>query len=166
MMKMNRKTFELASASVLLAFALGFSTTGAVADEPTPDTAKAPETAPAKAPAPAPSAEVMTMLLGDWKGTLDTGEGAAKLRLALHLAKNPDGTLGGTLDSLDEKVKGIPVDNVSFADGTLGLNMPTIGAHCEATLAPNGVELKGTWYKAEATFPLVLKKGAAPAAGH
>jgi hypothetical protein len=157
-MKAKRRTVALASASVLLAFALGFAAGATLA--------KAPETAPTKPPAAtsATSDEATTMLLGDWLGTLDTGEGAAKLRLVLHLGKNPDGTLNGSIDSLDENVKGIPVDKPTFADGTLGLNLPTIGVHCEATLAPNRVELKGTWYKRDATFPLEFKTGAAPAA--
>ena len=104
-MKSKRRTVELASASVLLAFALGFSTAGEVA--------KAPKTATS-----ATSNEATTVLLGDWLGTIDTGEGAAKLRLVLHLGKNPDGTLNGSIDSLDENVKGIPVDRPTFADGT------------------------------------------------
>jgi hypothetical protein len=146
-MKAKRRTVELAAASVLLAFALGSSTAGE----------------PAKAPKTATSDEAMAVLLGDWLGTLNTGEGAAKLRLVLHLGKNPDGTLNGSLDSLDENVKGIPVDKPNFADGILGLNLPTIGVHCEATLAPNRAELKGTWYKSDVSFPLELKKGTAPA---
>jgi uncharacterized protein len=134
--------------SIFLAFALELSTPAALAE--------APKTAPAKPPA------ATTIVLGDWFGTLNTGEGDAQLRLVLHLGKNPDGTLNGSLDSLDENVKGIPVDQPTFADGVLGLNLPTIGVHCEASLAPNGVELKGTWYKRDASFPLELKKGAAP----
>ena len=47
---------------------------------------------------------------------------------------------------------------------TLGLNLPTIGVHCETTLAPSRVDLKGTWYKSDTSFPLEFKKGAAPAA--
>jgi len=139
----------LASASVVLAFALGF-----------------PAAAATKPPAAtsATSGEATAVLLGDWFGTLDTGQGAAKFRLVLHLGKNPDGTLNGSIDSLDEKVKGIPVEKPTFADGTLGMNLPTIGVYCEATLAPNRVELKGTWYKLDTSFPVEFKKGAAPAA--
>jgi len=157
-MKARRRTIELASASVFLAFALEFSMTA--------ELAQAPKTAPTKPPAAtsATSDEATTMLLGDWLGTLDTGEGASKLRLVLHLGKNPDGTLNGSIDSLDENVKGIPADKPTFADGILGLNLPTIGVHCEATLAPSRVVLKGTWYKLDTSFPVEFKKAAAPAA--
>ena len=147
----------MASASVFLAFALEFSMTA--------ELAQAPKTAPTKPPAAtsATSDEATAMLVGDWLGTLDTGEGGAKLRLVLHLGKNPDGTLKGSIDSVDENVKGIPVDKPTFAEGTLGLNLPTIGVHCEAALAPSRVDLKGTWYKSDATFPVEFKKKAAPA---
>jgi hypothetical protein len=61
-------------------------------------------------------------------------------------------------------VKGIPVDKPIFADGTLSLNVPTIGVFGEATLAPSRVDLKGTWHKRDTSFPVEFKKGAAPAA--
>jgi hypothetical protein len=144
------------SATVLLAFALQFSATAVLADTP--------KAAPAKPPAttPATSDDPTTALLGDWPGILDTGEGGAKLKLVLHLGKNPDGTLNGSLDSVDENVMGIRADHVVFADGILGLTLPTIGAHCELTLAPNRVELKGMWDKRGSVFPLTFKKAAAP----
>ena len=148
-MKVRRRSVELAAASVVLAFALGF-----------------PAAAATKPPAAtsATSGEATAVLLGDWFGTLDTGQGAAKFRLVLHLGKNPDGTLNGSIDSLDENVKGIPVVKPTFADGILVLNLPTIGVHCEASMAPNRVVLKGTWSKSDASFPLEFEKGAAPAA--
>jgi len=147
-MKMRRSTLPWSSASAVLAFALAFS---AAADTKPP------------AATSAASDEATTVLLGDWFGTLDTGDGAAKLRLVLHLGKNPDGTLSGSIDSLDENVKGIPVDKPHFADGTLSLNLTTIGVFCEVTLALNRVELRGTWQKRDTAFPLEFKKGAAPA---
>jgi len=146
-MKMRRRTLQWASASVIVAFALGIG--AAAATKPPAATS-------------ATSDEATTVLLGDWLGTLDTGADAAKLRLVLHLGKNPDGTLNGSLDSPDEKVKAIPVDKPNFAGGILGLNLRTIGVHCELTLAPNRVELKGTWYKGEASFPVEFKKQTAP----
>jgi hypothetical protein len=81
----RRTTAELASTAVLLAFGLGFSTTRAIAADP--------KSAPTNPPAAASAAsdETMNVLLGDWAGTLVTGGEGAKLRLALHLGKNPDG---------------------------------------------------------------------------
>ena len=148
-MKTRRRTLRWASASIIVAAALGFSV--AAATKPPAATS-------------APSGEATTMLLGDWLGTLDTGEGAAKLRLVLHLGKNPDGTLNGSIDSLDENVRGIPVEKPLFADGTLSLNLATIGVFCEVTLDQNRVELRGTWQKRDTAFPLEFKRGAAPAA--
>jgi len=38
-------------------------------------------------------------IAGDWNGTLNVN--GAELRLVLHIAKTPDGTLKSTLDSVD-----------------------------------------------------------------
>ncbi len=146
-MKMRRSTLPRSSASAVLAFALAFS--AAAATKPPAATS-------------ATSDDATTVLLGDWLGTLDTGADAAKFRLVLHVGKNPDGTLNASLDSLDEKVKGIAANEPTFAGGTLGLNFPTIAVHCELALAPNRAELKGTWYKLEASFPVDFKKQTAP----
>ena len=116
-MKTRRRTLQWASASVIVAFALGIGAAAAT-----------------KPPAAPPAAS-------------DQATAAP---------------LNGSLDSPDEKVNAIPVDNPNFAGGILGLNLRTIGVHCELTLAPNRVELKGTWYKGEASFPVEFKKQTAP----
>ena len=101
-MKTRRRTLQWASASVIVAVALGSGAAAAT----TPPAASS-----------ATSDEATTVLLGDWIGTLDTGADAAKIRLVLHLGKNPDGTLNASLDSPDEKVKGIAANEPTFAEG-------------------------------------------------
>lgn len=145
-----------ASASVLLAFALGFSMAG----EP----AKAPATMPPAATS-ASSDEATTMLLGDWLGTLDTGEGAAKLRLVLHLGKNPDGTLSGSIDSLDENVKGIPVDRPTFADGTLGLEPTDDRRPLRAHPSPEPGRIEGDVVQERRVVPTRVQEGSRTGGG-
>jgi len=43
---------------------------------------------------------------GIWQGTLAAGP--AKLRLALHISRSPDGRLSGSMDSIDQGAKGLP----------------------------------------------------------
>ena len=65
-------------------------------------------------------------IAGDWAGTLKPGN--AELRLIVHV-KSSDGKLSATVDSVDQGVKGIPVDTITFADQMLKY----------------GSELYGTW---------------------
>ncbi|MGH9665536.1 MAG: hypothetical protein ACRD9L_14015, partial [Bryobacteraceae bacterium] len=65
-------------------------------------------------------------ILGNWQGTLDVG--TAKLRLAFHIVENKTGGLTATLDSLDQNARGIPVQEVTFADGRLSLKLAAIKA--------------------------------------
>ncbi|BDC49888.1 alpha/beta hydrolase [Bryobacterales bacterium F-183] len=45
---------------------------------------------------------------GDYLGTIQVG--VVKLRLALHIVKNPEGAYQATVDSLDQGARGLPVD--------------------------------------------------------
>ena len=48
--------------------------------------------------------------MGFWQGTLDTG--AIQLRVVFKIKAKPDGGLTGTLDSLDQGAKDIPLSDV------------------------------------------------------
>src|SRR5690606_36005680 len=49
---------------------------------------------------------------GDWIGTLDAG--GTRLRIAVHIEQREDGTLGGTLDSLDQGAFGLALPGVTL----------------------------------------------------
>lgn len=93
-------------------------------------------------------------IVGDWAGTLKPGN--AELRLVLHV-KSADGKLSATMDSLDQGVKGIPVDTITFADQTLTFDMNQISGHYEGKLDAGKKKISGTWAQAGQSFPLDLE---------
>jgi hypothetical protein len=99
---------------------------------------------------------------GSWQGTLDAGQ---KLRLALTLSKNPDGTYTGRVDSLDQGST-IPIDVVTVSGDSVKLELKTIGAVFDGKLNADRSELSGQFSQGGAVLPLTFKHGssAAPAA--
>src|SRR6516225_1976509 len=62
---------------------------------------------------------------GTWQGTLKVG--AVDLRLAFKIKKKADGSLTATLDSIDQGAKDIPVDEVTWKDPDLKIELKKIG---------------------------------------
>lgn len=92
---------------------------------------------------------------GTWQGTLDAG--AVKLRLGLHVSKNPQGEYTSTLDSIDQGAMGIPVKVTAFSGNALHLELPNLGAKYDGTLSTDGQEISGTFVQG-AAVPLVFKR--------
>ena len=65
-------------------------------------------------------------IAGDWNGALEAQ--GTKLRLVLHVKKNPDGTLAATIDSLDQNANGIPVSTVSQNGNDVKLELSGLSA--------------------------------------
>lgn len=102
-------------------------------------------------------------VVGDWSGTLEAGP--AKLRLVLHIKAAKDGTLTGTLDSIDQGAKDIPISTVAFKDSKLDLNVAAVNGTYEGTLNKDGTEINGTWTQGqplELNFKRGEKQAAAP----
>ena len=93
-------------------------------------------------------------IAGTWLGTLNAG--AAKLRLAFHISPNSQGGFTSTFDSLDQNANGIPVEETTFSDSKLHLNMPRMRAQYDGTL--NGNEITGTFTQGGMGLPLTLKR--------
>src|SRR5664279_2880599 len=97
---------------------------------------------------------------GDWQGTLSAG--GAELRLVLHIAKNDDGTLKATLDSVDQPGgNGIPVSSISLKDSKLSLGLAAVHATYEGNGATGGKTISGAWTQG-AALPLEFKRTVAP----
>ena len=103
---------------------------------------------------------VRPKIAGDWSGVLDVG--AAKLTLVLHVTAEAAGGLKATLDSPDQGASGIPVDAVTFQDGTLKFEMKRLMATFEGVLNKEGTEISGKFTQGGASFPLALKRGVKP----
>ena len=98
--------------------------------------------------------------VGDWIGTLDAG--GAKLRLAVHIQRGPDGSLAGTMDSLDQGSFGIPLGSIVVEGARLAFAVPVIsggytGEWDEATMG-----WRGNWSQGGASLPLALAPGGPP----
>ena len=78
---------------------------------------------------------------GNWRGALDVS--GFKLRLVLKISKTADGKLTATVDSLDQSAKDLPVDTITFQDGTLKFEMKRLSASYVGTLSKDGTELTG-----------------------
>ena len=106
---------------------------------------------------PLPAADKPTKgVEGFWEGTLKVG--AIELRLIFTLERKPDGTLAGTLDSPDQGAKDIPIEEVTFQNGAVVVNVKKVGGVYEGKLSKDGQQIEGQWKQAGMTFPLVLKR--------
>jgi pimeloyl-ACP methyl ester carboxylesterase len=96
-------------------------------------------------------------IVGTWLGTVEAGP--QKLRLGFHISENGKGELTSTLDSLDQNAMGIPVQQTTFANGKLHLDIPAAqGSQYDGTLNSGGDEIAGTFAIRSLPFPLLLKR--------
>ena len=95
-------------------------------------------------------------IAGDWNGELDVQ--GQKLRLVLHLTKNPDGKLLGTIDSLDQGANGIPVSSVDQTGDNVKLDLSGIAAGYEGKLNAAATEIIGEWKQGGNALPLIFKR--------
>lgn len=79
---------------------------------------------------------------GSWEGTLKPAPGLA-LKLRLHVEPSPGGALKGSLDSVDQGAFGIPIDEISFDQGTLRWSIQRIKASFEGQLSEGGSAIIG-----------------------
>ncbi len=98
-------------------------------------------------------------LAGTYAGTLQAGD--AQLHLVLHLIQNPDGTLGASLDSLDQAVFAIEASHVAKSESKLNLDVASVGAHFDGKISPDHQTIDGTWTQGNAALPLVFHRRAA-----
>lgn len=97
-----------------------------------------------------------TGIAGTWEGNLDVG--SISIRLVFHIDRSEDGGYTATMDSPDQGAVGLPVGKTSFADGTLSIDIPAIGAAFEGRLAEDGRSVVGIFSQHGASFPLVLRR--------
>lgn len=92
---------------------------------------------------PSASAATSPAIVGDWAGNLKAGP--AELRLVLHITAAKDGTLAGTLDSIDQGANGIPVSSITLKDSKLSLTVDAVHGTYEGTVNKDASEIAGTW---------------------
>ena len=99
--------------------------------------AQSPPAAPAASAKPGAAA-----IEGSWEGALKIPVG--DLRLRLNVSRG-DGGLKATLDSVDQGARGIPVSDISFAEGRLVWRIANIGASYEGQMNEAGDLVAGTF---------------------
>ena len=92
---------------------------------------------------------------GDWEGTLDAG--AAKLKLVIHVVRNGE-QLTATLDSPDQGATGLPIESISVTDGTIQLDMKSLGATYKGKFSSDGSRIEGEFNQVGQAFPLNLTR--------
>src|SRR5262245_31346453 len=85
------------------------------------------------------AAQQTPAIQGDFVGEL------GPLHLNLHIIRAADGTLSGTLDSLDQGAKGIPCTDFRVEGQTLSFRVPDVGGSWKGSIEDNGAKLSGTW---------------------
>jgi hypothetical protein len=105
--------------------------------------------------APANSGEVQ-VLEGIWEGTLDAN--GTRLRLLFKFTKNPDGTLKGTIDSLDQDATDIPITSIARTSDSVKLEVKAVGGTYEGTLNKDASSMTGTWHQGGGDLPLSLNR--------
>lgn len=94
--------------------------------------------------------------MGNWLGALEAGP--QKLRMGLHITENDKGELTSSLDSLNQNPLGIPVQQTTFTNGTLYLDIPAPHAQYDGTLNIGGNEIAGTFTQGGLQLPLQFKR--------
>ena len=99
---------------------------------------------------------------GSWQGTLDAGQ---KLRLALTITRNTDGTYSGSVNSIDQGAV-IPIDVITVNGDSVRVELKSVGAVFDGKLNADGSELTGQFSQGGAVLPLTFKRSqaATPAA--
>jgi hypothetical protein len=131
------------------------------ADPPATAVQTQPAPVPAPGPAPAPVPEMQQQIAGDWQGTLSAGP--VQLRLLLHIATAANGSLTGTLDSVDQGALGLPVSGIAVKDTAFSFNVDTVHGAYAGTISKDGAGIDGTWTQGM-PLPLNFKRASAPQA--
>jgi len=92
---------------------------------------------------------------GIWEGKLKVP--GTELRIVFKISKNPDGTLTATLDSPDQGVTDITVEEVIFKDNTFRLNVKSVGVVYEGKVSQDFSVIEGEWKQSGQTLPLTVK---------
>ena len=99
-------------------------------------------------------------ITGDWQGTLKPAPGA-ELHLLLHISKTADGSLKGTLDSVDQSANGIPISAMAFQNGALTFASDAIQGKYEGKMNAEGSAVEGTWTQS-GPMPLTWRRAVKP----
>lgn len=93
---------------------------------------------------------------GIWQGALKVP--GTEIRVVFKISKKTDVILTATMDSPDQGAKDIPVDEVTFENDNLRLEVKSILGVFEGKFEEDGLTIEGEWKQAGQSLPLVLKR--------
>ena len=96
-------------------------------------------------------------VVGNWRGTLDTG--VAQLRLVFKISKAGGDQLTAKLDSIDQGARNLAVDSVTVSNSTLRMEVHAVKGLYVGTLNAAGDKTKGLWSQGATVLSLDLEKG-------
>ncbi len=96
------------------------------------------------------SPKVVDQLLGKWRGKI------GPLTVIFRFEKTEDGSYRGYVDSPDQGPKGIPISEVTFADGQLEVKIISISGEYKGQLS--GRRISGNWKQPGGSSALTLTK--------
>jgi len=95
-------------------------------------------------------------LVGIWQGKIEIK--GISLRIVFNIGKDAEGKLTAIMDSPDQRIEGIPVEEVTFKDGILHLEVKTAGGFFEGKVREDFFSIEGELNQAGNSFPLVLER--------
>jgi serine-type D-Ala-D-Ala carboxypeptidase/endopeptidase len=95
------------------------------------------------------AAAQMPKLGGEYSGVL------GPLHLKLHLKAGANGTVEGTLDSVDQGAMGLPCANFRLEEKSFSFDVPSVGGKWHGTVSDDGARLNGSWSQG-AEMPLLF----------
>ena len=137
----------LAVAGAFLLYALGLSTGLASAQE---------EASPRQAAVSIPDGVPGEGLEGIWLGVLNPGP--ITLRLLFKISKSEDGSLSGTVDSIDQGAEGLKISRIRVDGNSVQLKLKEPVAEFEGTISEDGSQITGEWRQGSGVLPLVIKR--------
>lgn len=93
---------------------------------------------------------------GFWMGTLESPNG--KLRLAFKIGRAPDGAFGGSMVSLDQGRREIPMSSAKFEKPKVLLEWKGIRGKFDGTINKEGTAMEGKWEQFGNPMPLKLER--------
>jgi fermentation-respiration switch protein FrsA (DUF1100 family) len=93
---------------------------------------------------------------GIWKGTLRFS--GIELRINFTISRSPNNTLTATYDVPEQNATDIPVDEITFNNRDVRLEIIPIEGVFNGKLSEDGQKIDGQWIQSGMTLPLVLER--------
>ena len=117
---------------------------------------ESPDVAPGPVTTPIPDGVPGEGLEGIWLGALNPDP--ITLRLLFKISKSEDGSLSGTVDSIDQGAEGLKISKIRFDGNSVLLKLKQPVAEFEGTMSEDGSRITGEWRQGSSALPLVLKR--------